>query len=144
VQTSESNARHHATFRSLLAPPSTAPFFGKIVAIFFFIVRTRRQPSGIRCGKTDNLYKRNRADCQIAEHMAEQQLERTMGERYQVGHIESTRDQLLGGPGPGFTVTDGYNAVVTFIYSDQRDAEAAHTLITQAIAKATSIVAAYL
>lgn len=76
--------------------------------------------------------------------MAEQQLERTMGNRYQVGRIESTRDQLLGGPGPGFTITDDYNAVVTFIYSDQRDAEAAHTLITQAIIKAASIVAAYL
>jgi hypothetical protein len=68
-----------------------------------------------------------------------------MGARYQVGDIESTRDELLGGPGPGFTITDDNDAaVVTFIYSDQTDAEAAHKLITQAIAKAVSIVAAYL
>jgi hypothetical protein len=76
--------------------------------------------------------------------MAEQQLERAMGKRYQVGHIESTRDELLGGPGPGFTITYGDDAVVTFIYSDQTDAEAAHTLIMQAVTKAASIVAAYL
>jgi hypothetical protein len=76
--------------------------------------------------------------------MAEQELERTMGKGYQVGRIESTRDELLGGPGPGFTITDGYNAVVTFIYSDRTDAEAAHALIAQAITKAASIVAAYL
>jgi hypothetical protein len=88
--------------------------------------------------------KQNRAGKRISEQMAQQQLERTMGTRYQVGHIESTRDELLGGPGPGFTVTDGDNAVVTFIYSDRTDAEAAHTLITQAITKAASIVAAYL
>lgn len=76
--------------------------------------------------------------------MTERQLERAMGRGYQVGRIESTRDELLGGPGPGFTITDGDDAIVTFIYSDQTDAEAAHALITQAIAKAASIVAAYL
>ena len=67
-----------------------------------------------------------------------------MGARYQVGDIESTRDERLGGPGPGFTITDDNNAVVTFIYYDQTDAEAAHKLITQATAKAALIVAAYI
>jgi hypothetical protein len=76
--------------------------------------------------------------------MTEQQLERAMARRYQVGHIELTRDELLGEPGPGFTITYGDDAVVTFIYSNQTDAEAARTLITQAVTKAASIVAAYL
>ena len=87
---------------------------------------------------------RNRAGYRVSEQIAEQQLERTMGKQYQVGHIESTRDALIGGPGPGFNITDGDNAVVTFIYSDQTEAEAAHTLIAQAVTKAASIVAAYL